>query len=1158
MAVQVLRSTHMSYEKKEALGAVDDHEEIEKLFPATYGQARIVLTTSDAPAASSPKRVGVVLSGGQAPGGHNVICGIYDFLKRLSPESVILGFLDGPQGIYTGKYTIFSDAFINSYRNSGGFDMIGSGRHKIEKAEHFAASMTYCLELDLDGLVIIGGDDSNTNAALLAEYFQANGCKTVVCGVPKTIDGDLKVHPYIPVSFGFDTACRTYCELIGNIAQDTLSTQKYYHFIRLMGRAASNIALECALQTRPNVCLISEEVQAKHSTLTDVTNYIADVICERSKHNRDYGLILLPEGLIEFIPEFNALIAEINEIMSSENASNLNNIEAVMAELSFNNRAVFSYLPTNIKQQLLLDRDPHGNVQVAKIETEKLLAQTVAMEIEHRKKHKKYSGTFTPQFHSFGYEGRSCMPSLFDATYTYALGSTAASIIAMGLNGYIASVRELTLPVEQWQCGGVPITMMCHLERRHGHMKPVIKKALVELDDVPFKTFAAQREQWAHYDLYSSPGPLQLQHKEEAHLELNITLALELLKSDPRVNICNIQAAIEHQKKAKQCGKFVHTPVVSDTRAMLSSFQIFRTQYKPQLCPSLRNATSRPQQATQSKHTAELQHLFPLTYGSPLIYLQPGDVAADKRPKTAHPGPLGVVFCGRQSPGGHDVIAGALDACLSVYGSNIIGFIGGVDGLVAGHSVVITPELMATYRGQGGFDLLGRSVDRIKSSDYDAIIANCQRLQLRGLILLGGSRTHTDAAYLSEYMRSRCDVGVVAVPVHMGDGIRNQFVEGCVGFDTAAKVTAQIVGNNATDGASAKKYYYFHRLMGQEPSNLALEVALLTKPNYCLLAEEVYAKNMNLNDIVKSIADVVEARSKLGKNYGVVIIPEGILESIPELRMLIQELDAIVTSSHVSLLSVTDSIDRVSNSISEQLTMWSKALFQALPQYIQAQLLLERQSDNKIQLSQAETERLLAHFVDLELRYRAKKGQYKGSFSVICGFIGYQARGAPPTDFDVTYAYNLGYASALLLQQGHTGYCASISNLKDDVNQWHPLGVPLTAMLTVSEKHKVEIPASVVSLDSEAYQVYAAQREACSVDDLYENPGPVQYTGDIAQLRTTSLAVEKFDYLKDIEMLYAAVERITAMCRPGCSGKVVHIATKQLQALQEMIEVVEH
>ena len=429
----VLKSTKICLQTKEALGAVADHDDIKARFPCTYGRARVLLEadpSSMSETATRALRVGVILSGGQAPGGHNVISGIYDYIKKLSPDSEMIGFLNGPQGLYNAEYCIIDDQLMDSYRNTGGFDMIGSGRHKIEKPEHFHASMNTCVALKLDGVVIIGGDDSNTNGAVLAEYFEANNCSTKVCGAPKTIDGDLKVDPYIPISFGFDTACRTYSELIGNVGQDTLSSQKYYHFIRLMGRAASNIALECALQTRPNVCLISEEVEAKKSTLIEITKQVVDVILERSqKFKKNYGMILLPEGLIEFLPEFNCLISDINEVLARGTEATE---DKVKKELSPANQEVFSYLPENIKQQLLLDRDPHGNVQVAKIETEKLLAQTVAIELGKLAREGKYTGQFSPQYHSYGYEGRSCIPSEFDATYCYALGQNVGALLAQG------------------------------------------------------------------------------------------------------------------------------------------------------------------------------------------------------------------------------------------------------------------------------------------------------------------------------------------------------------------------------------------------------------------------------------------------------------------------------------------------------------------------------------------------------------------------------------------------------------------------------------------------------------------------------------------------------------------------------------------------------
>lgn len=1190
----VLKTTHVVLEDKEALGAVDDHAEIEKQFPKTYGRPRVALKESSSAASPGAMKIGVVLSGGQAPGGHNVIAGIYDYIKKISPDSQMIGFLDGPQGIYNGKYCVVDDAFMDAYRNSGGFDMIGSGRHKIEKKEQFEASMKNCSALGLDGVVVIGGDDSNTNAALLAEYFEANGCKTKVCGAPKTIDGDLKVDPYIPISFGFDTACRTYSELIGNLSQDTLSSQKYYHFVRLMGRAASNIALECALQTRPNICLVSEEVEAKKMTLSEITAQVVAVIQQRAAEGKNYGIVLLPEGLIEFIPEFNHLISEINDVLATGVETTE---EAVLKELSFNNRAVFSYLPTNIKQQLLLDRDPHGNVQVAKIETEKLLAQTVMMELEHLAIHGKYDGKFMPQFHSYGYEGRSCLPSTFDATYCYALGQNVAAMLSLGCNGLISSVTNLTAPVSDWHCGGVPITMMCHMERRHGHMKPVIKKALVELDGEPFKCFSSQRDDWAKYDLYRSPGPIQFFTAPNT-VELSITLTLELLKSDPRMNPADITAVKSLQDSAPKFGKFIFAPLVGGANAVFSDNQQSRAHYCPPLCTALsdrdrmfnRLVLTSPTQCSNAWDRVALNTNFPCTYGAPLASILPpqdarvgasvngrktgsAPVSPMKRPRlslatrsvdgTTAPLTIGVVFCGRQSPGGHDLIAGVLDALPA--GSKLYGFVGGTKGLLNGHAIEITPQVMANYRGQGGYELLGRTMERLEHEValYDAVAKSCTALGLDGLVMMGGPRSNTDAAYLAEHFKATgvCRTTVVTVPLTMNGGIRNQFVESTVGFDTASKVACQIVGNNSTDGASAKKYYYFQRLMGQEPSHLTLEVALSTKPNFTLLAEEVKSNNTKLADVVNSIADMVEHRANDGKNYGSVIIPEGLIESIPELGMLIAELDAAYVSAKASNPEGTK---LKMEDLTADLTLWSKALLDSLPNYIQAQLLLSKTTDNRMLLSQAETERLLAHFVDIELKRRKKKGTYKGSFSVVCSFIGYQARGAAPSNFDVTYAYNLGAVAAALVANELSGYMATINNLKGEVDSWKASGVPITAMMvsdptnTIEAERALKIPTALLDLGSAAYRTYLELKPKCMHKDLYENPGPTQFAGPTADTKPMSLTLESFDYLREMSALHDAMVRINEACRPGCSSTVLQIATTSLHTLTDTIDQVQH
>lgn len=492
--------------------SVADQEEIKKLFPNTYGLPVIEFEAGEEKT-YAPVNVGVILSGGQAPGGHNVISGLFDGIKSLNPESKLYGFLMGPGGLVDHKYMELTPEVIDQYRNTGGFDIIGSGRTKLEEESQFESGIKILRELNIKALVIIGGDDSNTNACVLAEYYAAKKYGVQVIGCPKTIDGDLK-NEQIETSFGFDTACKTYSELIGNIQRDCNSSRKYWHFIKLMGRSASHIALECALQCQPNICLVSEEVEAKNMSLDDIVAYIAKAVAERAKNGNNFGTVLIPEGLIEFIPNIKLLISELNDVLSTEEAHNVTGsvdeqMKYVKAHLSKENLAVLESLPEDVALQLALDRDPHGNVQVSLIETEKLLSRMVAEKLAQMKAEGNYVGKFTAQHHFFGYEGRCAAPSNYDADYCYSLGYNASRLIANGKTGYMSIIRNTTAPAAEWIAGGVPITMMMNMEKRNGKMKPVIRKALVELDGTPFKTFAAQREKWALETCYLYPGPIQ-------------------------------------------------------------------------------------------------------------------------------------------------------------------------------------------------------------------------------------------------------------------------------------------------------------------------------------------------------------------------------------------------------------------------------------------------------------------------------------------------------------------------------------------------------------------------------------------------------------------------------------------------------------------------
>ncbi len=511
--------------------SVADQEAIKALFPNTYGLPEIRFEKNPNPTPNKPVNVGVILSGGQAPGGHNVICGIFDGIKKIHRDSRLFGFLMGPDGLVKHRYIELTAPIIDEYRNTGGFDIIGSGRTKLEKKEQFDEGLKILNELNIKALVIVGGDDSNTNAAILAEYYKEKNTGVQVIGCPKTIDGDLK-NDVIETSFGFDTATKVYSELIGNIQRDCNSAKKYWHFIKLMGRSASHIALECALQTQPNICLVSEEIEANNMSLDQIVDYIAGIVAARAADGNNFGTVLIPEGLIEFIPEFKRLIGELNELLGANKAAVAAMDEAELTKFIFDNLsaenvASLRKLPEQVARQLMLDRDPHGNVQVSLIETEKLLSGLVADRLRADKHFEEVGGKFSALHHFFGYEGRCADPSNFDADYCYSLGYNATALINAGVTGYMSSIRNLVKPAVQWIPGGIPITMMMNIERRNAEDKPVIQKALVRIDGAPFQKFAAKRDEWAHNTCYVYPGPIQYFGSAEVCDQPSMTLKYE-------------------------------------------------------------------------------------------------------------------------------------------------------------------------------------------------------------------------------------------------------------------------------------------------------------------------------------------------------------------------------------------------------------------------------------------------------------------------------------------------------------------------------------------------------------------------------------------------------------------------------------------------------
>jgi diphosphate--fructose-6-phosphate 1-phosphotransferase len=1140
---------------------VANQDLIQARFKGLYGSPIIDLKPAAAQGIPSKRpalKVGCVLSGGQASGGHNCIVGLYDYVTKHFPGSQVYGFLGGPKGVMTNSYKLLDDATIDAHRNSGGFTMLASGRDKIETPEQFDKATHTAKANELDGLVVIGGDDSNTNACLLAEHYKGAGLKCNVVGLPKTIDGDLK-NEHCETSFGFDTAAKLYAELVGNIMVDCSSTQKYYHFIRLMGREASHLTLEVALLTQPNLAFIGEEIKAKGLTLSQVTNQICDLIVDRSNKGLDFGVVLVPEGLIEFIPEVGALMHELNDLLASHDTDS-NSYEGLTEDsleeqLTPSSRNVFNLLPDAIRAQLLLDRDPHGNVQVAKIESERLLGALVEAELTTRKATGGYGGKLALQYHYFGYEGRCPPPSAFDSNYCYGLGLTAGALISEGCTGVMACLQGLTQPPSHWTAKGVPLTCMLAMERRKGKDKPVIRKALVELGGAPFKAFASRRGAWGLRTSYSSPGPVQ--YDGPCALATTMTLRLEQGGDAPEALVAPLTAqrlSCPPEQPALFADPSVGIRVVKGAFASAATDELF------------------------------VQSALPHTYNRPVLEL----VSDAAKPSAGSPGSpviikptmsLGVVFCGRQCPGAHNVVAGlsAFLAARAGPGAKLWGFKNGTAGLFKGDAQRLTPADVARFLNTGGMQMLGRSADVIRSAEQFAQAeAACAKLSLDGLILVGGPVTGSDTAMLAEYFESKgVRTRVLGVPATIdGDLYSNSGLEASIGFDTACRVYASLVGNLAKDAASACKYWYFVRMMGRSPSHITLECANLTQPNVALIGEEIEAKRMTLAEVVAELADVVELRAREGKHFGVCLIPEGLIEYIPQVNALLKEIE---TARRVKLPGLkpsnrpgtptTTKVGALVEAIESALSPWSKALLDSMPAFIRRQLLLETQaSDHKAQLNQIETERLLADLVRIELNRRRSESQMTAEwcapdpkFQPVCFYLGYQARSSMPSQFDANLAFALGQAAATLAASGATAYMATAHCLVAPAAAWRITGVPLYSMMSADRRGGAAVPIirpSQVDLHSASFRRFALIRERLAVAELYCNPGPMQLCGSLAEGPSPGrLLAEHSGRAQELQEIEDALTAVRAACWAGCSSDVLKTALAGLHALRTTMDV---
>lgn len=1123
---------------------------------------------------TSPLRIGVVLSGGQAPGGHNVISGVYDFLKSHHQNSQLFGFLNGPHGIFTDNYIEITEELMSQYRNQGGFDMICSGRHKIETEEQFQNSLKYCSSLKLDGLIVIGGDDSNTNGCLLAEYFRKNSSMTKVIGVPKTIDGDLK-NKWIEVSFGFDTATRVYSELIGNICLDTLSSKKYYHFIRLMGRSASHIALECALQTQVNCVLIGEEVEQKKQTLEEIVNQLANLICQRSQHEKNYGVILVPEGLIEFIPEMNVLIKEINEIVSNSIESE-NLKEFILKNLTGNSKKLFEFLPKAISDQLLLDRDPHGNVQVAKIDTERLLILLLQSELATRKNSGNFKGKFSPQSHYYGYEGRCALPSFFDTEYCYSLGYNASALVSLGLNGYMSVIRGLKNSPENWIPGGCPLMTMMNVERRKGKDVPVIKKALVELDGDMYKYYQLVKQIWAENDSYIIPGPIQYEGTCAASCPFLVSPPdLAEFNAEKFLNNFNLNSNEKNKPFAEKSEK---------NMSKLSKFLLQQDFELPNVFTNgnfnvkLSNILNPKNE--ESKYASK--KTFPLCYNeskhrrlaeivnSGNTNLLENEILENFSDKDLR---IGVVYNGRQAPGGNNIIDGLLKFQENNLKKNkinikLIGFLFGTLGMFDENYIEITNENFSNYKNHGGFDYLGRSVDKVRNKEeLEKTKKTCENLNLDGLIFIGASHTLTDSLLVTEYFReNNVKTNIISIPCSVDGNLKHPLFEACIGFDTASKVYSQLIGNIMTDSASATKYWYFIRLMGRDPSHLVLECALQTRPNFVIISEECEERGQNLKDIVNEICDVIAKRAEVNKNFGTVLIPEGLLGHLPHFKTLIDELNEVFlkeelkNKSENNKNSIGEKLLTDINYLKSLLTPWSFAYFIDLPDFTKKQMLLEREAHGSIQLSQIETERLLSYKIGLELARRKKENSYKGSYAAITHFFGYQGRCSFPSLFDAKLASVYGFTAGVLIQNNLNGYCVTARGLSGDVRNWKCAGIPLIALTSCKGKsqygeNRCVINSSYVNLLDKPFKELKANRRDWVIKECYCNPGPIQFYDFGKDFITITLRLEHENYNLYLKKIEDYCNKIKNSCRFGSHEDLLKATLHGLESVEKIIGI---
>lgn len=1196
----------------EGMGKME-RSDVSAYFPLTSGNSLVRFVPSSDGGCCWRKfparRVGVVLSGGQASGGHNVIAGLMSYIKLCNPSSQLFGFLGGPEGVYTGRYRELTEKDVEAIFNQGGFNAICSGRHKIETEEQMRASLEICEKLMLHGLVVVGGDDSNTNAAILAEYFKRNSSGTVVVGCPKTIDGDLK-NEIIETSFGYDTAVKTYCEQIGSIMEAVRSERDKYYFVRLMGRSASHITLECGLQTRANMILIGEEIKEENRSLMSIVDELVNMMVARYSSGKRHGVVLLPEGLIEFIPEFEVLIKELNQILL-ETSDRRQVIESLSPEM----KTLFLELPSDVQNQLLLERDPHGNVQVAKIATEELLVHMARTRLEQIGKAHILDNVRT---HYFGYEGRCALPSNFDSSYCFALGHTAAALIDNKRSGYMAVVRRLSLSPEKWEPAGCPLTYMMNIELRKGKSVPVIKKYLVDLRGESYLAYRQVRSEWNLNDYYRNPGPIQFDGPCSGATNYMISppRVEDLLRTEDRrcqeKNFTVVPASDSSRDGAKD-GMRVPQILLSKTSKFEGVSPVSLSCKDLQASVVVASGCQSHQKEKSYKGVLQLRDCatFPCCKDGNALCQNSFPTNSSFSGES-----LGLILSHPSAPGAQNVICGLVKGLPSV--KQLIVFKSFSD-FCQGKAlkVEMTSEdslnFFESSLNSGGYrfpNAVPVSMHSFSNGKQSSQCANNQCslsctgapcndvlafFNIKALAVCGDKEAAMIGAKLAEesVCMSSCgtrnEIPVVFIPVCLENSISHHMVEACVGFDSVTKSIATLVGNLLTDSASATKYWYFMKTIGEKTSNVALEVGVQTHPNLVVIPERYSEDDCDcvqvaLSKIISQISDVICLRSSKGNNFGGLVVSEGLFDQVyptRQYRRMFSNLRAKDLNAE-SKLEVAQEVIIGSDGLSKY---EKKVLedFKCIFGDIDAKLVENLVTTSRI--SDVQTEVILSSLVQRELKRRKSAGQINVGMNPVCFSFTDQVRACFPSDFDASLGFAYGLLASKIISNNLVGgYVTGIKGVLDRADNWNMYAVPISSLMTLELEGRqdaacccLEIPpcaSTPFKAKSQCEELLCGLKSVNSssrnplfgllmdhigrweVENVYANPGPIQFYNAFKHLLNRTLFESEYTYTQNLREISQIILEIKTSCQLGVEKDVLNSTIQYLRALQNSISII--